>query len=135
MYDGAVGHDRVVSFHQVELAAAVLGCFIQTVDRAALGAGADGHAGDGLITADAVHCSCPTSAGLQLLKTERKEATRETARARGRDREGTEERNKRHRQTDMHTSRCMLGYFLVMVEHHESTLVKTPRDLISALLL
>lgn len=76
MYDGAVGHDRVVSFHQVELAAAVLGRFVQAVDRTALGAGANRHAGDGLITADAVHRSCATSAGLQLLETERKEAAR-----------------------------------------------------------
>lgn len=73
MYDGAVGHDCVVSFHQVQLAAAVLRCFVQTVDRAALGAGADGHAGDGLITADTIHRSSPPSTRLQLLETEQKE--------------------------------------------------------------
>lgn len=73
MDDGAVGHDSMVSLHQVQLTAAVLSCFIQTVDRAALGAGADGHAGDGLITANTVYCSGSTSARLQLLEKWRKE--------------------------------------------------------------
>lgn len=67
MYHRAVGHDRVVSVHQVQLTAAVLRCFVQAVDRAALRAGADGHAGDGLIAADTVHRSCATSAELQVL--------------------------------------------------------------------
>lgn len=73
MDDGAVGHDSMVSLHQVQLAAAVLSCFVQTVDRAALGAGTDGHAGDGLITANTVYCSGSTSARLQLLEKWRKE--------------------------------------------------------------
>lgn len=68
MDDGAVGHDSVVSLHQVQLTAAVLSRLVQAVDRAALGAGADRHAGDGLITADAVYCSGSTCAGLQLLE-------------------------------------------------------------------
>lgn len=68
MDDGAVGHDGVVSLHQVQLAAAVLSRLVQAVDRAALGAGTDGHAGDGLITADTVDCSGSTCAGFQLLK-------------------------------------------------------------------
>lgn len=63
----------MVSFHQVQFTAAVLSCFVQTVDRAALGTGTDGHAGDRLITADTVHRSCLTSARLKLLETERKE--------------------------------------------------------------
>lgn len=68
VYDRVVGHDCVVSFHQVQLAAAVWGRFVQTVDGAALGAGADGHARDGLIAADAVHRSCPSSPRLELLE-------------------------------------------------------------------
>lgn len=68
MDDGAVGHDGMVSLHQVQLTAAVLSRLVQAVDRAALGAGADGHAGDGLITADAVYCSRSTCARLQLLE-------------------------------------------------------------------
>lgn len=121
MYDGAVGHDRVVSLHQVQLAAAVLGRFVQTVDRAALGAGADGHAGDGLITADTIHGSRSASARLQLLETEWKEQREvETERERETDREGTRERNKRHRQTDRNTTRCTLGYFFCTMECHES---------------
>lgn len=121
VYDGAVGHDRVVSLHQVQLAAAVLGRFVQTVDRAALGAGADGHAGDGLITADTIHGSRSASARLQLLETEWKEQREvETERERETDREGTRERNKRHRQTDRNTTRCTLGYFFCTMECHES---------------
>lgn len=91
VYDGAVGHDCVVSLHQVQLAAAVLGRLVQAVDRAALGAGADGHAGDGLIAADTVHRSCPTSARLQLLEHREREAARERERTR-----------KRTRDTDRH---------------------------------
>ena len=59
--DGAVGHDRVVSLHHVQLAL-VVACLRQAVDGAALGAGADGHAGDGLVTAHAVHRACPAHA-------------------------------------------------------------------------
>lgn len=90
MDDGAVGHDSVVSLHQVQLTAAVLRRLVQAVDRAALGAGADGHAGDGLITADAVYCSGSTCAGLQLLERGRgKEAQSERERGRERgNREG-----------------------------------------------
>lgn len=73
MYDRVVGHDSLVSLHKVHLTATILSCFIQTVDRAALRAGTNGHAGDGLVTANAVHCSCSTSAWLQLLETDRKE--------------------------------------------------------------
>lgn len=95
MDDGAVGHDSMISLHQVQLTAAVLSCFVQTVDRAALGAGADGHAGDGLITANAVYCSGSTSARLQLLEKWRKEQ-------RGR-RQGTEadpEKEKQNGETE-----------------------------------
>lgn len=70
VYDRVVGHDRVVSFHQIQLAAAVGGRFVQTVDGAALGAGADGHAGDGLIAANTVHRPCPTSTRFELLDSE-----------------------------------------------------------------
>lgn len=111
MYDGAVGHDCVVSFHQVQLAAVVLGCFVQTVDRAALGAGADGHAGDGLITADTIHRSCPTSARLHFLETGRKE---QKQRQQGRGTEPAREKEKeeaQRTQKDMHTNRCMLVSF------------------------
>lgn len=87
MNDGAVGHDSVVSLHQVQLAAAVLSRLIQAVDRAALGAGADGHAGDGLITADAVYCSGSTCAGLQLLERGRGKKA-QSERERGRKGEG-----------------------------------------------
>lgn len=90
MDDGAVGHDSVVSLHQVQLTAAVLSRLVQAVDRAALGAGADRHAGDGLITADAVYCSSSTCAGLQLLErgTEGGKKSTERERKREKDREG-----------------------------------------------
>lgn len=99
VYDGAVGHDRVVSLHQVQLAAAVLGRFVQTVDRAALGAGADGHAGDGLITADTIHGSRSASARLQLLETEWKEQ-REVEEKGERDGQRGNKRKKQETQTD-----------------------------------
>lgn len=70
VYDRVVGHDCVVSFHQIQFAAAVWGRFVQTVDGAALGAGADGHAWDGLVAANAVHRSCPSSARVKLLEKE-----------------------------------------------------------------
>lgn len=110
VYDGAVGHDCVVSLHQVQLAAAVLSRLVQTVHRAALGAGADGHAGDGLITAHTVHRSCPTSAWLQLLETERKE---QRERRQGREKEPEREHKKvqetqTDRQTSIQTDACLV---------------------------
>ena len=60
MDDRAVGYDRLVSLH-------VLGGVCQAVDGAALRAGADGHAGDGLVAAHAIHCARPPGAVLRLL--------------------------------------------------------------------
>lgn len=60
MNDGAVGHDCVVSLHHVQFALVISGVG-QAVDRAALGAGADRHTGDRLVTANAAHCACPAT--------------------------------------------------------------------------
>lgn len=92
VYDRTVGHDRVVSLHEVQLAATVLGCFIEAVDGAALGAGADGHARDGLIAADAVHRPCPTTTRLQLLQTPKTREKTEGEQGRGGETHRTETR-------------------------------------------
>lgn len=110
MYDGVVGHDCMVPLHQVQLAAAVLSRFVKTVDWAALRAGADGHAGDGLITADTINCSRPTSAWLQFLQMEWKEykdSRGEEQSQRGKRRKEETKRTKTH----MHTNQCMLVIF------------------------
>lgn len=55
VYDGAVGGDRVLSLlHHGHLATAVVRGVGQAVDRAALGAGRDGHAGHRLRALHAV---------------------------------------------------------------------------------
>ncbi len=116
VYDGAVGHDCVVSLHQVQLAAAVLSRFVQTVDGAALGAGADGHAWDGLITAHTVHRSCPAPTWLQLLETEQKEQRERQRGERERDREGTRERPRdTDRQTCIQTDACLVIFSAMKV--------------------
>lgn len=56
MDDGAVGGDGVLALlHDGQLAAAVVGTVRQAVDGAALGAGRDGHTGNGLGALHAVH--------------------------------------------------------------------------------
>lgn len=67
VYDRAVGHHSVVSLHHVQLALVVRGVG-QAVDAAALAAGTDGHAGDGLVAAHAVHCARPPHTVLRLLR-------------------------------------------------------------------
>jgi hypothetical protein len=69
--DGAVGYDGLVSLH-------VLGSVCQAVDGAALRAGADGHAGDGLVAAHAVHSARPPGTVLRLLSTRTHPAVRDT---------------------------------------------------------
>lgn len=69
--DGAVGGDRVLALlHHGHLAAAVIGGVCQTVDRAALRTGRDGHTGHGLGALHAVDCACPQQVLLHLLKTD-----------------------------------------------------------------
>ena len=68
MNDRAVGHDCVVSLHQVQFTLVVLSGIRQAVDRAALRAGADGHTGDGLTAAHAVHCASPPNVVFWLLQ-------------------------------------------------------------------
>lgn len=68
MYDGAVGHDCVVPLQQVQLTLVVLSSIRQAIDRAALRAGADGHARYGLAATHTVHCACMTCNLLRLLQ-------------------------------------------------------------------
>lgn len=68
VYDRAVGHDGVVSFHQVQFTLII--CSIRkAVDRAALRASTDRHAGDGLVTSYTVYRACTPSSMLRLLHT------------------------------------------------------------------
>lgn len=113
MYDRVVGHDCVVSLHQVQLAAAVLSRFVKTVDRAALRAGADGHAGDGLITADTINCSRPTSAWLQLLQMEWKEYKDSKGEEQSQRGKRRKKRQRGQRHTCIQTSACLLFSALI----------------------
>lgn len=66
--DGAVGGDGVLALlHHGHLAAAVVGGVGQTVDRAALRTGRDGHTGHRLGALHAVDCACAQQVLLHLL--------------------------------------------------------------------
>lgn len=67
----AVGYDGLVFLHQIYFALVVVGgiCGVgQAVNGTALRAGADGHTGDGLVTAHTVHRASAANAVLHLLR-------------------------------------------------------------------
>lgn len=68
--DGAVGGDRVLSLLHHGHLSAVIWAVRQAVDRAALGAGADGHGGQRVGALHAVDCACAQHVLLHVLEVE-----------------------------------------------------------------
>lgn len=72
MQDGAVGGDRVLSLLHHGHLPAVVGAVCQAVDRAALGAGTDGHGWQRVGALHAVDCAGAQHVLLHILVEEKK---------------------------------------------------------------